>query len=44
LLTLVVYIYTSSVAIKQAVIKRFGIKPRWEKDCLAWLMLYTSAS
>jgi hypothetical protein len=32
------------VAIKEAVIEQFGTKPRWEKDCLAWLMLYASAS
>ncbi len=33
-------ICTSFVAIKPAVIERFGTKPCWEKDCLAWLMLY----
>ncbi len=36
-------IYTPSVAIKQAIIKQFGKSTCWEKDCLAWLMLYTSA-
>jgi hypothetical protein len=37
-------VYTSSVAIKQAIMEQFGTKPCWEKDCLAWLMLYSSAS
>jgi hypothetical protein len=28
------------VAIKQAIMKQFGTKLHWEKDCYAWLMLY----